>query len=108
MNVTDIAIAKGDIKDYEHFSVTRVTLFVGTVRANAYFQFIFMKDTEIHHIDLPSLVFKPDQVTQNVTVRGQNFIPIRGELWCKLYFTDEPYEVLGNFINNHTIECEVP
>lgn len=38
---------------------------------------------------------------------GTNFLPVDHLLRCKLFFTP-PIEVIGKYINNHTIDCDVP
>ena len=75
------------------------------------FNYWYYKGLAVEKIE-PSNVYVPTSQTNpyRVKVNGQNFLPLRSYVKC--FLTNEntmaTSMVQGNYVNNHTIECEIP
>lgn len=74
-------------------------------KINSKFTFVYSKDFHVRALD-PS---NGEVQSPNSTIRviGTNFLPVDHLLKCKLFFSP-PIEVTGRYINNHTLECDLP
>lgn len=93
-------------------NVTSATSFaVATVyieiigRVNSKFFFVYSKDLHVRALD-PDNGYV-DQADTPVKVFGVNFMPVGHLIQCKLFF-ETPLVVTGRYLNNHTVECDIP
>ena len=129
LNVTDAAIANGDMHDNLIYTTVKVYVELLNVRSASYFRFTYMKGTRLDFVDPINMHFSDQQVSQQeprrIVVHGHHFVPVAGETYCKVVFdadwTDHPdnavawgavvgqyIDIPARYINNHTVECDVP
>jgi hypothetical protein len=93
------------------YTLNKVTLDLLNKRYIDAFTFAYMKEVKITSYDSPSLAFRVSESTslwpRKVNVIGQHFIPVQDQLFCKVGFENDPYEVPGTYVNNHTISCDI-
>ena len=72
------------------------------------FYFVYSKGFHVNAIEPPN-AYIPLGYGQDTTVlvNGVNFLPIYGQLFCKLKFTPELI-VPATYLNNHTLSCDLP
>lgn len=96
----------GNVTSTTSFAVATVYLeIIG--RVNAKFFFVYTKDLHVRRLDPDNAYISPVVPSIPIRILGTNFIPVDHLIQCKLHY-DTPLVITGRYINNHTLECDLP
>jgi len=76
-------------------------------RPDSIFYFVYSKDLHMVALDPDNAYISPTVMNRTIQVIGRNFVSLDHLITCKLFF-DPPIVVIGRYISNFTLECDLP
>ena len=105
---SEVAISTGRITLSEKFAIAKVRIIMLDIRAVYTLNFVYMRNVSLTNFVPENVWFHPPDTSRKVLVFGQNFLPLTESIVCRLQFENATKTFVGVFVNNYTIQCNVP
>ena len=108
LSSSQVAISNGRITLNETFAIAKVRIIMLDRRTVYTLNFVYMRNVSLTNFVPENVWFHAPDTSRKVLVFGHNFLPLTESIVCQLQFQNATKTFAGVFVNNYTIQCNVP